>query len=231
MRILIVAATLAEIKPLLERMPLAGSPAGDVVVYQYNKVTIDVLITGVGMVATSFFTGRQLMSQNYDLAINAGIAGSFNESLPPGSVVHIVKDHFPDMGAEDGDRIMSLFELGLADPDKHPYTGGKLVNGQLRAGVFFNNQVISGLTKAESITSNTVRGSVAGIERIRRTFHADIESMEGAAFFFACMSGHHPCLQLRSVSNMVEVRDKSRWEIALAVKNLNQVLWDLLISL
>jgi futalosine hydrolase len=48
--------------------------------------------------------------------------------------------------------------------------------------------------------------------------------MEGAAFHFACLQEKIPFLQLRCISNYVEVRDKSKWNIPLAVKNLNQVL-------
>jgi futalosine hydrolase len=69
------------------------------------------------------------------------------------------------------------------------------------------------------------------IARIKQISPADVESMEGAAFLFACLSEHIPCLQIRSVSNRVEERDKSRWRLELALKNLNTVLNEIVRSL
>ena len=46
--------------------------------------------------------------------------------------------------------------------------------------------------------------------------------MEGAAFFQVCEKFNIPCLQIRSVSNKVEKRDLQKWDIDLAVKNLNE---------
>jgi futalosine hydrolase len=83
----------------------------------------------------------------------------------------------------------------------------------------------------KSITSNTIRGNVESIARIRRIAEADLESMEGAAFFFACFSERVPCLQVRSISNFIEERDKSRWNLELALKNLNRVLLEIVISI
>jgi len=47
------------------------------------------------------------------------------------------------------------------------------------------------------------------------------ESMEGAAFFYACKQAGVPCLQIRAVSNYVEKRNRDAWQIGLAIKNLN----------
>ncbi|HEY0610467.1 MAG TPA: hypothetical protein VGD35_12440, partial [Chitinophaga sp.] len=67
-------------------------------------------------------------------------------------------------------------------------------------------------------------GSPASIERLEQKYAPDIESMEGAAFHFACLQEAVPFLQLRSISNYVEARDKSKWNIPLAVKQLNETL-------
>jgi len=48
-----------------------------------------------------------------------------------------------------------------------------------------------------------------------------LESMEGAAFFYACTQAGVPCLQIRAVSNYVEKRNRDAWQIGLAIKNLN----------
>ena len=49
----------------------------------------------------------------------------------------------------------------------------------------------------------------------------DIESMEGAAFFMVCQKFKLPCLQIRTISNKIENRNKQNWKIELAIDNLN----------
>jgi len=230
LRILLVAATLFEIRPFLEKLSPLGKQNEYLSTYKYHNLDIDLLIPGVGMIPTAYLIGRQLALHHYDLAINAGIAGTFNKSLPPGSVVNVVEDCVPELGAEDGDHFLSVFELGLADPDAYPYHRGKLINDPAEHNLPGHNEVIRKLTKVKAITSNTVRGNVYSIARIRLIAEADIETMEGAAFFYACLSEKVPCLQIRSVSNLVEERDKSRWNLDLALKNLNRVLWDIAAS-
>ena len=48
--------------------------------------------------------------------------------------------------------------------------------------------------------------------------------MEGASFFYACEQAGILGIQIRSISNMVERRNKDNWQIGLAIKNLNDTL-------
>jgi futalosine hydrolase len=230
MNLLLVSATLFEIRPLLVKLPLVSRKDDRLSTYQYKNSFIDVLVPGVGMVPTAHYLGRQLSLKSYDLAINAGIAGTFNKALQPGLVVNVVEDCVAELGAEDGENFLSVFDLGLTDPDALPYRGGKLINEIPGFGLLSNHDIIGNLPKVKAITSNTVRGNIESIARIQRISRADIESMEGAAFFFGCLSENIPCLQIRSISNMVEERDKSQWNLDLALKNLNKALWDILTS-
>ncbi len=230
MKLLLVSATLFEIRPLLTKLTYTGGPTDFLSTYRHNDLFIDVLIPGVGMVPTAYFLGRQLAQQKYDLAINAGIAGTFNKSLPMGTVANVVEDCVPELGAEDGDNFLSVFKLGLADPDTYPYRSGRLINESPGSARWENDAIIGKLPRIKAITSNTVRGNSESIARIKRIANADIESMEGAAFFFACFSATTPCLQIRAVSNLVEERDKSHWNLDLALKNLNKVLLAFVIS-
>lgn len=53
---------------------------------------------------------------------------------------------------------------------------------------------------------------------------ADVESMEGAAFFEACLRRGVPFAEIRAVSNAVGETDRSRWDIPLALRQLETVL-------
>ena len=53
---------------------------------------------------------------------------------------------------------------------------------------------------------------------------ADIESMEGAAFFEVCLRYGVPFAEIRAVSNPVGETDRSRWDIPLALRQLETAL-------
>ena len=55
--------------------------------------------------------------------------------------------------------------------------------------------------------------------------------MEGAAFFYACLMMQVPFLEIRSISNHVEPRNRAAWDIPLAIGQLNEVLIGMLKSL
>src|SRR5476651_2622337 len=99
MRILLVSATGAEIASL------AGKP------HVPGGHEIDLLTTGVGMVATAARCSRALMQANYGLALNAGVCGSFDRAIGPGTVVHVAADRISELGAEDGDAFLTIQQM------------------------------------------------------------------------------------------------------------------------
>ncbi len=223
MELLLITATTAEIRPLMEKMTFLETENQNVSRYRYRNLNIDVLITGVGMVPMAYQLGRLLQTKKYELAINAGICGAFPKEIPIGEVCNIVEDFFSECGAEDHETFLTLFEMGLDDPAEMPYQEGKLVNQS-----FPTTPTIASLPRRKGLTVNTIHGNRESIDKIRQQWNPDTESMEGAAFFYACFMANIPCLQIRSISNRVEERDKSRWNIDLAFKNLSKTLLNIL---
>lgn len=195
MRILVVAATELEI-PVLPSHARHGHD-------------IEVLITGVGMVATAARCAQRLALTSFDLAFNFGVCGTFDRSIEPGTVVHVTSDCVVELGAEDGDRFVSMFELGLVkDSD--------IVNVSPPA-----NPVLAALPRVKGITVNTVHGDPPSIARVVSRCDPQVESMEGAAFAYACAISNVPYAQVRAVSNVVERRNRDAWRMELAIRNLN----------
>ncbi len=216
MKILLVSATKNEIAPLLSKFSKAVSQ-GRVARYRFRKHSIDVLVTGPGMTATAFHLGKTL-NKSYDLAINAGIAGSFRKNIPVGSVVNVISDRFSDFGAEDGTAFLTAEQLKLVKRSTFNARG-------------FSKANTRGLKKVNGITVNTVHGNETSIQKVVRKFNPDAESMEGAAFFMACSFENVPCLQIRSISNFVERRNKKKWNTGLAIHNLCNSLETILAGL
>jgi futalosine hydrolase len=221
--ILIISATSLEIKPLLSELGIGKIVHPYLTRYSYNNFGVDVLVSGVGMVPTAAFTGMVLCENKYEAVINAGICGSFNRRIPIGEVLNVNIDCLPETGAEDGEYFLSLIDLNLIDKDEFPYSGGNLVNDSV-----FDSSLIKGLPLSKGVTVNTVHGNSRNIKAFLKRNNADIESMEGAAFMFACKVHKIRHLQIRCVSNYIEDRDVTKWDIPLAVENLNRFLLDLL---
>lgn len=211
MKILLVAATKAEIEPFLLHYSFD-------IKFPFEKIIgdhhLNILITGVGMVATAFYMAKAMSAHNYDLAINAGIAGSFKPSIKPGEICYIKEDIFADLGAEDGNDFLSFDSLGF----------GKSSYSPIESGIFSKHKL---LKQVNAITVNTVHGSEESIQKITNRLNPDIESMEGAAFYFSCEQFQIPSFQLRSISNFVERRNRDNWHIELAIRELNNYLIEL----
>ncbi len=216
MNLLLVSATENEVTPLLS---LSGSVEQSSLLkcFKYKAHWVDVLITGVGMVPTAYHVAKHLPGK-YDLVVNAGICGSFNRNLEIGSVVNVYEDVFSELGAEDDEKFLSISELGLNGVCK-------ITNATIL------NPTIDKLPKVNGITVNTSHGNELAIQKVVDRLHPIVESMEGAAFMYACQMEGVPFIQIRAVSNYVEKRNREAWDIPLAIKNLNSKLIEVLNSL
>jgi futalosine hydrolase len=220
MKILVVAATREEVGILVDSCQLTVVSAHKSFQATDNRQhATDVLITGVGMVATAYALGSHLATHQYDLAINLGIAGSFDRNIPLGTVVDVTQDTFTELGAEDDSRFITLDALGF---------GQTQFTATAKLADYYTGEQPWQVTAA---TVNTVHGEDASIAKLHVRATPQLESMEGAAFFYACQQAGVPALQIRAVSNYVEKRNRDAWKIGLAVKNLNifaeQLLRDL----
>lgn len=160
-----------------------------------------ILITGVGMVNTAINLTNELSQSNYDLVINMGIAGSFSDDVKIGDVVEVIEDTFSEIGFENKDKFSEFTDFKI----KTSYSIKSKTN----------------LREKKGITVNTIHGQEASIARIVNRVNPDIETMEGASVFKVCEELDVSCMQIRAISNNVEIRNKDNWDIDLAIRNLN----------
>jgi len=222
MHLLIVAATDGEVAPLVERLTRPGpltpvAPIGRRLRRGHLRAhTVDVLVTGVGMVATAVHLARALADTDYDLALNLGVCGALDRTLPLGAVVHVTSDCLPELGAEDGAAFIPADALGLVPADEPPYEAGRLVNEDPPALA-----ALAALPAVSGITVNTVHGHAPSIAAVVERLHPQVESMEGAAFMYACLTADVAFAQVRAVSNYVERRNRAGWKMAEALRALD----------
>ena len=188
------------------------------------KTKMDVLITGVGLTAATYHLTKKILTERPRFVLQAGICGSLDNYLKTGKIVIVEKESIGDLGVMEKGGFSSLFNLGFVQLNEYPWTNGKLCN---------NMSLLqkTGLTIADGVTINEITTSPERIQVYRNELKANIETMEGAALHYVCLSEKIPFLQLRCVSNYVGERDKNKWALREAIMNLNVELQRLIIKL
>ena len=220
MKILIVAATWMEVKLLVDEFNFLEEKCHNLKQYEFSGTNIDILIAGIGTTFTTFHLTETLKDNSYNLVLNVGIAGSLTRELEIGEVVNVVSEEFADLGIEKMDEFLTLFESGFMDSNDYPFD-----HGVLKAT---NNNGLVDFKKVRGITTNKSHGRESSIAEIHQKYSAHVESMEGAAVFYVCNWLGIDCYQIRSISNFVEPRDSSKWNIPLALENLKESILSVL---
>ncbi|MBK7291322.1 MAG: futalosine hydrolase [Chitinophagaceae bacterium] len=189
MNCLIVAATPIEITPFLGYFKSS------------NIKNIDILITGIGLTATTYSLMRQLRLKKPDLVLQAGVGGCFDTSIPLGQVVVVKQEAIADQSVIELNQLKTLFDLKLVPQDQFPFKKGWLIN---------NSEVLKKTTlkKVKGISVNEITTSKQKIKFYTETFNPVVESMEGAALHYVCLMENIPFIQLRAVSNYIAERNK-----------------------
>ncbi len=213
MKILIVAAT--EHEANLGTLALHEYKRGHII-YK-GKFEIHVVITGTGLIKTVFHLTEHIVNKHYDLIVNIGICGAFDRTLYIGDVLRIERDRFADWGMLDNKDFKDVFEMGLEDENSFPFE-----HGWIRDALPPEWLNLTQLKAVDGFTVNTIR--VHNLNRFDQQIYAETESMEGAAFLYVCRQLNSPCIQIRSVSNYVGERDKSKWDILKALQSLSTFL-------
>ena len=204
--ILVVAATAKEINPFIELTRTGG------------LTNVDLLISGIGLTASTYHLAKQLALKKYDIVIQAGVGGSFDLNVPLGAVVAIRQDTIADQSVVELQKLRTLFDLKLVPQDQYPYKKGWLINP---------NKDILKKTKlkiVKGISVNQISTSKQMIKFYRNVFAPVTESMEGAALHYVCLMENVPFLQIRSISNYIGERNKKKWDMMESINNLNNSL-------
>jgi len=191
-------------------------------------VPICLIETGIGLVNTAQALTSELCMDLPELVIHFGVAGAYSASgLVIGDLGVAEREIYGELGVRtvngwQGAELIGIptARIGADGVDHYNYftsdaglveTALATLNrdqawpGQrprIKAGSFVTVQECSGTT-------------VLGDERARR-FDALCENMEGAAAAHICAMEDIPFLEVRAISNLVEDRDRDRWDLATA---------------
>ncbi len=208
MNCLLVAATAKEITPFLEHYRNSDKTS-------FIDIDIDVLITGIGLTASTYQLTRYFSMKKPDLVIQAGVAGCYDRKIALGAVLAVNKDLVADESVIESKKLKTIFDLKLAPANLYPFRKGWLDNpykAMLKR---------TKLKAVKAVSVNQISTDKQMMQRYSKKFSPMLETMEGAAFHYVCLMEHIPFLQVRAVSNYVGERNKLQWKMKDAISNLN----------
>lgn len=212
MHLLLCAATELEIQPTIN------------FIKEEKIQNVEVLITGVGMTTTVYTLTKSILNKKPDFILQAGVAGCLDKNLPLTKIVLVENENIGDLGVLENGSFKTLFDLNLVQKDFFPWKNGKLCNN-------IDFLKLYNLKIADGVTVNEISTDAERIKYYRDRLNASIESMEGAALHFVALQEKIPFLQIRSISNFVGERDKSKWMMKEAIATLNYELKKILFKL
>ena len=185
MNCLVIAATPIEIAPFLTYLKKEKK----------FKYEIDVLITGIGLTATTYALLNQINIKKPAFIIQAGVGGCFDINIKLGTVVAIKKETIADQSVVELKTLKTLFDLKLLPQNKFPFSKGWLVN---------SNDILRKikLRKVTGISVNEITTDKKKVKLYRDRFKPVIESMEGAALHYVSLMEKIPFLQIVSSNPM-----------------------------
>jgi futalosine hydrolase len=211
MRVIITAATVGEWMPCFLQIDKLYTE-------QSRRFKLFFHQSGVGMLASAFSLTKLVMEDKPDLLLQIGMAGCFDNSVQLGKVVLVENEIAGDLGVEEDGKWRDVFNMKLERSNYPPFEKRLLPNPHLQKLNLLKLRAVTGLTVNE-ITTRKER-----IKQLVKKYNPTTESMEGAALHYVCRSMNIPFLQMRTISNYVGERDKSKWMMKEALDNLNQTL-------
>ncbi|MCO5232699.1 MAG: hypothetical protein LC105_10610 [Chitinophagales bacterium] len=217
MRITVVAASKMEIAPLLQHFDMKWvSNQWNQNLWTSDNHLLHVLITGIGMMQTASHLAIYAMNFDRDIYINAGVAGAFDKSLHISEVVQVISERYGDFGVEEGGTFKEFIEMGFIEDDRSSENHEIIVPSLL-----LKSPHLGHLREVKGLTVNKVHTNPKTIGILKRKFNADIESMEGIAFFNVLNILNKRCIQIRSISNYVGNNNEDEWSLTEAIESLN----------
>ncbi|HJV35978.1 futalosine hydrolase [Geomonas sp.] len=189
-------------------------------------------VTGIGKVNAASAATLLLDRLQPELLINTGCGGAFPlAELSVGDLAIASSETFADEGVQtcEGWRGLELIGIPVCELrgerlfNTFPLAAGLAASAvECAAGHGFRAKL------GPFLTVSTCSGSAAHGEELLTRYAGICENMEGAALAQVAHLYGVPFLEVRGISNLVEDRDLSRWDLKLAVGQVQRFLLEYL---
>lgn len=166
------------------------------------------VISGVGITDTAYSTLKVIHEHQPDWIILAGIAGYFPHSnLKIGDTRLVSQEVEGDLGFYTEQGFVHLADLAL----------DMAFERRKELCCPYLSKIGGGFETAKGLTANTA------LSPLPDTRGADLENMEGAAFFHVCLKENQPFIEIRTISNEVKL-GHGDWDMEGAIRQLTTQL-------
>jgi futalosine hydrolase len=157
-----------------------------------------------------------------------GVGGAYPDSgLGVGDVAVATQEVYADEGVllEDGFHPLEMIGIPLLKSGRRKYFNqfpldASLSRKMVRAARSIGLRVEAGIFATVSACTGTRQRA----DELSRRFGAICENMEGAAVAHICRLYRLRCVEVRGISNIVEARDASKWDVAKASENCQRTV-------
>lgn len=236
----LISATEKESRAILKTLRKVKDKRLELPVYQgkIGKTNIIHIISGIGKANAAHAATLLIEKFSPSAVINFGIGGAYPSSgLRAGDIAIADKEIYGDEGLCLKDGFHKADEIGiplLKKGRKKYFNEFPLQNGIVKKAfesaklLTFNSQLSTNVRTGTFVTVSTVTGTGRRARELEKRFSASggaiCENMEGAAVVHVCAMYGIPMLEIRGISNIVEDRDKSKWDIKKAAENCQKII-------
>jgi futalosine hydrolase len=215
--ILVIAATLGELEPLLDQVAPSGCPAtvwGGATALTIGREAVVAQALGLGKANTAAGLMAALLAWRPRAVLQVGIGGAYLGSfLSVGMAAVATEEVDLELGVRTAEGWQGLAALGFP---LTPASGGRPERANVvptHPGLTAALGRVADLAPVRFATRDTVTGDVDDGAALATTHDVSIESMEGVAAAQVCDRLGVPFAEVRGVSNVVGQRDPARWNV------------------
>ena len=229
--IVILAATTTEISRLAGSFQAEREPPcspWSVYAARYGFTRIIFSVTGVGAANAAAATTSMIHHYSPDLLVTTGCAGAYPGSgLAIGDLALATTEVFADEGVACPEGWQGLEYMRIPLLDRH---GSRIFNEITLSPQAADHAMRTAqqgsitLRRGTFLTVSTCSGTRSRGNELSARFGGLCENMEGAAVALVAARFGIDCLEVRGISNQVEDRDLSRWDITLAVAGVQNFI-------
>jgi futalosine hydrolase len=195
------------------------------------KKDIVYCISGIGK--TNAAHTATVLIQNYSpsFIINFGVGGSYPLSgLKTGDIAIATKEIYGDEGVltNRGFQDIEVIGIPLLKKGKKRYFNEFELNNRLVKTALKASKTVAKAKAGTFVTVSTCTGKRVRSFELRDMYNAICENMEGAAVAHICTMYGTPLLEIRGISNIVDTRDITKWDIDYPSLQCQKIIMEIL---
>ncbi|MFI3321313.1 MAG: hypothetical protein R3Y50_02170 [Rikenellaceae bacterium] len=180
----------------------------------FKREDVELTFCGVGLIASAFGTYKAILETQPDIIIMGGIAGVYKGvDLEIGDAVIVEREFVADLGLFNSKGFCHIADDSL--------------DMSFKVMEYIDCPHISMQNMFKTAVSNSMN---CGLAPFVKTEGVAVENMEGASFFYVAKELGVKFLELRTISNVVDVSHED-WDYETSIKNLANSLNNLIDNL